>query len=370
MFIFLFLLIGPIALTMLNLGYHFTNKSKLGLELASYIIGIFLMYTLMSSFPQWYDPIVLGGGGIGMHSFISEEHMLTIECFFFLGLTAYLILKYTNKQLTPLIRVICTGFVLINLFICLVTLIQFSWGCFNNNGYTDTLLYIFYLSLVPLNYVITAGKQLYDEVTYNIDLYADVYYSNRFMGKINSFIAGFKCKGVFTVLATLPILALCICILCLFGQQPDSIIRAFTDTSDWLLSTKISPPPVEYNGHYLCTVSLRGHKELVKPTRMGLRGGKQIIVNRQLCIANAFEELIAEKTPRFHRALRNFYDKYGYPVSKHIKTPICADIVYLIMKPLEWLFLAVLYMCDTKPENRIARQYLPLDKQREFGRKI
>ena len=28
-----------------------------------------------------------------------------------------------------------------------------------------------------------------------------------------------------------------------------------------------------------------------------------------------------------------------------------------MMKPLEWLFLAVLYLVDEKPENRIAVQY-------------
>ncbi|WP_341274143.1 DUF6688 family protein [Clostridium saccharoperbutylacetonicum] len=29
------------------------------------------------------------------------------------------------------------------------------------------------------------------------------------------------------------------------------------------------------------------------------------------------------------------------------------------MKPLEWIFLIVLYFCDVNPENRIAVQYLP-----------
>ncbi|MGN1181023.1 MAG: DUF6688 family protein [Suilimivivens sp.] len=29
------------------------------------------------------------------------------------------------------------------------------------------------------------------------------------------------------------------------------------------------------------------------------------------------------------------------------------------MKPLEWIFLIVLYLFDEKPENRICRQYLP-----------
>ncbi len=84
------------------------------------------------------------------------------------------------------------------------------------------------------------------------------------------------------------------------------------------------------------------------------------MVNRQLCVANAFEQLLEEHTPRFHRALRNFYDTYGYPVSRHIRTPLSADIIYLIMKPLEWLFVIVLYLFDEKPEDRIARQYLPI----------
>ena len=29
------------------------------------------------------------------------------------------------------------------------------------------------------------------------------------------------------------------------------------------------------------------------------------------------------------------------------------------MKPLEWIFLIVIYLFDANPENRIAIQYLP-----------
>jgi len=80
-------------------------------------------------------------------------------------------------------------------------------------------------------------------------------------------------------------------------------------------------------------------------------------VNRQLCIANAFEQLIEDKSPKFHRIVRALYDRYGYPISKNITTPFRADIVYIVMKPLEWLFLIVLYLFDINPENRIAMQY-------------
>lgn len=82
------------------------------------------------------------------------------------------------------------------------------------------------------------------------------------------------------------------------------------------------------------------------------------VVNRQLCIANAFEQVLEEYTPHLHKAVRGFYDKYGFPVAKLIKKQWIADIVYFIMKPLEWLFVIVLYTIDVHPENRIAVQYM------------
>lgn len=97
----------------------------------------------------------------------------------------------------------------------------------------------------------------------------------------------------------------------------------------------------------------------MKPIRMGERHGHRVVVNRQLCVANAFEQILEERTPRFHRAVRHFYDTYGFPIAKLIRTKGAADIVYIIMKPLEWIFLIVLYLCDVNPENRIAVQYLP-----------
>lgn len=128
-------------------------------------------------------------------------------------------------------------------------------------------------------------------------------------------------------------------------------------TADWNFSTQVPPPPLAYDGHYLCTVAAGGHRKVVKPIRFGMRRGDRIIVNRQLCIANAFEELIRERLPRFHRRVRRFYDSHGYPVSRLITEPWKADVVYLMMKPLEWVFLMVLYLVDAKPEERIARQY-------------
>ena len=134
--------------------------------------------------------------------------------------------------------------------------------------------------------------------------------------------------------------------------------RSESDTSDWNLSMRTAPQNLYLDEHYLCTVAAGGHENVVKPLRLGVRHGHEVIVNRQLCVANAFEQILEEKTARFHRGVRGFYDKYGFPIGKLImKSRVAADVTYYVMKPLEWMFLIVLYLVDANPENRISIQY-------------
>lgn len=165
-----------------------------------------------------------------------------------------------------------------------------------------------------------------------------------------------------------PLLGVLTAILILFGQKPDSLIQAWTQTSDWTLSLQKAPPNVLYDEHYLCTVAAGGHPKVVKPLRMGVRRGHRIVVNRQLLVANAFEDLLAERLPGVHRRLRHVYDAYGYPIARHIRTRLAADLVYVLMKPLEYFFVIVLYLFDTAPENRIAVKYLGYDLPRRQKR--
>lgn len=157
-----------------------------------------------------------------------------------------------------------------------------------------------------------------------------------------------------------PLTGVAIVLQVLLGQEPDAAVRAFTETADWALSAKTGHPPVPGpDNHYLCTVAAGGHPAVVRPLRAGVRHGRRITVNRQLLVANAFEDLVATRWPRGHRAIREAYDRHGYPLSRRITTQASADAVYLLMKPFEWAFVAVLYTCDRRPEDRIARQYLP-----------
>jgi hypothetical protein len=133
---------------------------------------------------------------------------------------------------------------------------------------------------------------------------------------MEDFKYGTICKNSY--LLFFPVLLSLSLFLMLFGQKPDSFIRAFTDTYkhgfsqlDHLCDN------VECGGHFLCSVAANGHKKLVSPKRYGIRGGGKIICNRQLLIANAFEDLIQEKTPKIHHQIRTHYNKVGDQIHRY-----------------------------------------------------
>ncbi|WP_338792674.1 DUF6688 family protein [Bernardetia sp. MNP-M8] len=172
------------------------------------------------------------------------------------------------------------------------------------------------------------------------------------------------------LILALPILVIIVCFLLLFGQKPDSIIRAFTDTYKHSFSQlDYMCDNVNYGGHFLCSVAANGHSDVVKPVRYGERGGNKIICNRQLLVANAFEELLEENFPKLHHLIRRNYNKVGNVVHKYysiFNNKFVADSVYFLMKPLELIFIIMLYTFDRKPENRIAKQYLNKNDRREL----
>ena len=295
--------------------------------------------------------LLLGGFEADMHAPIASWSMPTVMAIFVLGIISYFLIRIRKLKLPPLIIVASMSGILICSIYMIIFIIQL--------GKNSVQTAIFgYLTIFPINYILCSIRAQIDvKRRYKEKNIKSKKYNNRVLNKCSEMLYDINNWPVIAIVLVIPLVAILICILVLFGQRPDEAIKAFLETSDWTLSTKISPPSVTYDAHYLCTVSLRGHKELVKPIRMGIRKGEKIVVNRQLCIANAFEALIQEKTPKFHHFIRHIYDKYGYPLSKHINTALQADMVYILMKPLEWIFILIFYLCDEKPENRIAMQY-------------
>lgn len=139
--------------------------------------------------------------------------------------------------------------------------------------------------------------------------------------------------------------------------RADGALRVLTRTCGHVLS-QVPVEIIPQDCHYLCTVAARGHAWLVRPERLGRRRGVTIVVNRQLAVANAFEDLLHERWPRFGRLARRLYDRVGLPVSRYLRRPWLADLTYLAMKPAEWVFALALLLLDRgDPEQRIDRMY-------------
>ncbi len=301
-----------------------------------------------------------------IHQPIWTGALPTVMALFAVGIIGYIVLLARKLSNTPpLITVLCMGAIYIGITQILLFMIQlFKIAPFEDLAYSSNSIPLFWLAPLmelPFCLISMAARLIIRKIyEWNQDEehLEELYGGEGFMADLNGILDNSFSWPIAAVIAMIPLLGVILGILSLFGQYPDHVIRAWTETAQWNLSRMKAPPNVAMDEHYLCTVAAGGHERIVKPIRMGERHGHRIVVNRQLLIANAFEQVIEEKTPRMHRSIRNFYDKHGYPVARHIQTKSAADIVYFIMKPLEWIFLIVLYMTDPHPENRIATQYI------------
>lgn len=288
-----------------------------------------------------------------LHQPISSNHfagVIVVVAFFFLGI-AFLGITDSNK-VPPLLTCVAIGSLYIGSFYSIMWTLHISVQL-------DVRKAAFFVLFLPVNTILISSRYIVQKTyEYSIEPGRS---SKIDESVVLSRISQFRNKALYLpvvgFLCVIPIIGIMALILILFGQAPDAAIKAFTETSQFGFSTKVSPQNLNMDAHYLCTVAAGGHKKVVKPLRMGRRHGHAVIVNRQLQVANAFEEVLIDYTPRFHKVVRHIYDTYGFPIAKLIKKQWVADVVYFIMKPLEWIFLVVLYATCVHPEDRIALQY-------------
>ena len=303
-----------------------------------FLEAIFIFIVKDMTFYDWSESLI----NSQKHALIWSGAYPTFFTLAALTLLALIIYSYWDaNSLSPLANVFCISGILGGVVLLLVFDNQLQVASFHT----------FFLLIYSIHLLWVRIKEWQEDRT-------EISYENHLLQWLHQLLNKSRNWPWLAVLVALPTLALVVLVLMLFGQQPDSMIKAWTNTADWAFSQKIPPQNLIIDEHYLCTVAAGGHENVVKPQRMGIRHGHPVVVNRQLCIANAFEQVLEEKTPRFHRFVRRNYDRYGYPFAKHIKKKWAMDVIYFLMKPLEWIFLLVLYLVDRKPENRIAMQYI------------
>ncbi|QDP85287.1 hypothetical protein FNJ88_06800 [Chryseobacterium sp. SNU WT5] len=334
------------------------NKKSTGemLLLFFYLVAIFIfLFGFLlhdSNYQDAIDPIDR------CYSPFGGKHTISLIVYgLFYHISAYF-LWMKGRKLPPLFLVLCMAFIFIGLIINIIMLVQVSshhtedLDIYKGN---DGSFYFIPALFISCLIGISLTRKIILEEKNKAEIRS---FKNEFLNHCNHFLLQKYNAPIWAIIFLFPIFLIITIILILFGQDYNSMVKVFTDTATWTMSQKTHPPALNHRGHYLCTVSARGNPKLVKPLYLGTRHGQIIIVNRQLQIANAFEELITDLSPRLHKFIRYNYDKYGYNISLKINTEKASNRTYKIMKPIEYLFILVLYLCCEEPEKKIRRQYL------------
>lgn len=351
-------LIYPFVLTILNLVFclrksqgELWRRAALRIEAVTMVLGVLFSLLLLTitniDFQAGWEEVLYNGA---IHSPVWPHAWPTVIVCLCVGLAGYGCLRRAPFQkMPPLWIVLSMSAMYLGMAVCALWVAQLF----------DLESLDLFFCLLPMNWIFLCIRLIREKIQNwkAVEEAEKRRFSNPFLEKLNQKVMDSASWPLWSFLLLWPLAGLCLMVLALFGQRPDNIIRAWAETSQWNLSAQVSPPNIVTDGHYLCTVAATGHRRLVKPERAGIRHGQKVIVNRQLCVANAFEQILEERLPGFHRKVRDFYDACGLPVSRLIRSPYQADLVYLLMKPLEWIFLAVIYLNDPRPEDRIRTQY-------------
>lgn len=364
MFPMLLLLLVPVCFVIFNFIYYvIIGKIKTSEKL----FKVFQLWTVVIV-PTFYI-LTSDVGEINEcctdSALFSPEHRIGIYILLIAYTLFYCVSIFKKSILPPVAELFINSFLILGLIINVLLCIQINP--------TEIGIFLWIFGNVPITLLLLLElTKNHKELRHHIE--ENELNSSNVIGKFSLSILKLKPLSKFSILTLIlvPILILLSLFLLLFGQKPDSIIRAFTDTYNHGFSQlNYMCDNVQCGGHFLCSVGANGHKSVVKPIRYGERQGNKIICNRQLLISNAFEDLVQERLPKTHRIIRKGYNKVGNVIHKHyhiFNIKLVSDFVYILMKPLELVFLLTLYTFDAKPENRIAIQYLSINDRKSINK--
>lgn len=295
--------------------------------------------------------------------FLAQDHMLTIFILALVAFGSYLSVRYSKLGMGPFLLAFAPLGVLTGIVLYGVLLVHFA-------AYFLMTAVIWILSLAQPQFlfagivilslpaaIVFMVASFIEAARYNYHVLKP-YYQSGFL-KALADLYEHSVKGYFSItLLWFAFIQLIQSFLTLFGQKPDSHIKAFSEACHRFMLGSGDCYTMSTT-HYLCTIAVNGNRRLVKPLRPGMRKGQWILVNRQLMVCNAFEEWLAEKAPALQKWLRKRYDALEVPVNALSRYKWLANLLYIGSKPMEWLFVLTLYLFDGKPERRIQKQYLP-----------
>jgi len=101
---------------------------------------------------------------------------------------------------------------------------------------------------------------------------------------------------------------------------------------------------------FIVTAATQGHPAIVgsftPPDNQVLHA-----INQQLLTFWKFEDVWKCNYPKSHKVFRRSYNNWGYRAARLITNPWIADLIYILLKPIEWMVL-VLLLISRHRENQ------------------
>ena len=97
---------------------------------------------------------------------------------------------------------------------------------------------------------------------------------------------------------------------------------------------------------FVVSSALEGHVRVVGPLKKIKCGDSIRFVNTQILIFWKFEEIWKKNFPDSHRIFRKIYNNTGPYLASCVRTPLMADLIYILLKPLE-LFARLIIISNT-----------------------
>jgi hypothetical protein len=124
--------------------------------------------------------------------------------------------------------------------------------------------------------------------------------------------------------------------------------------ASWLWSRHLYDllPDKAPDGCFIVTAAGRGHAEFVGPHFEVEHNGRRRLANQQLVTFWQFENLWSAQFPSSHAQFRKIYNQVGPVVARRISSPWLADVIFIALKPVEWLAwlcLRTKQFCRTEP---------------------
>ena len=107
-------------------------------------------------------------------------------------------------------------------------------------------------------------------------------------------------------------------------------------------------PTTQPQGCFVVTAAGRGHRRFVGPFFETEHDGQLQLAHAQLMALWEFEKKWEQKFPHSHRIFRSVYNCVGPRIASRIRSTWMADVVYVAIKPVEWMARLCVTTCSRR----------------------